>query len=345
MYVIYHSSDLFAEVTGVSMISLFENNKEMENIHVLYIERGMSDKNKQLLNSIAERYNRELEFMEMPNWSEKLNIELKSSKAGWLGFGYNRLFLTEYIPEDVDRVLYLDSDTVIEGSLDELWNTDMDGYYLAAVDDCLSSKYRDIVGLTGEGNYCNAGMLLVNLNKWREDNITEAFIKMIYDNNGYFVFNEQSILNSIFSEKIKILPQKYNVNSLVYLFSYKELMRLRRPYNFPYSEDDLKQARENPVITHFTGNFYVHRRPWIENSDHPHKEAYLKYRAMTPWSSFPLMKAKEDSKSKIYESVCKVFPRALMISIVSLIYNYVRPISFNRKKKKTIEMTKERVDQ
>lgn len=43
MYVIYHSSDSFAEVTGVSMVSLFENNKQMDRIQVLYIERGMSD--------------------------------------------------------------------------------------------------------------------------------------------------------------------------------------------------------------------------------------------------------------------------------------------------------------
>ena len=87
MYVIYHSSDSFAEVTGISMTSLFENNQHMNNIHVLYIERGMSDKNKKLLECIAAKYGRELEFMEMPDWSEKLNIELKSCKAGWLGFG------------------------------------------------------------------------------------------------------------------------------------------------------------------------------------------------------------------------------------------------------------------
>lgn len=331
MYVIYHSSDTFAEVTGVSMISLFENNKSADKIHVLYIQKGMTDANKAILTSIAKQYGRELEFMDMPNWSQKLNIELKSCKAGWLGFGYNRLFLTEYIPEDVDRVLYLDSDTVIEGSLDELWNTDMDGYYLAAVDDCLSSKYRDIVGLTGEGNYCNAGMLLVNLNKWREDNITDAFIKMIYDNNGYFVFNEQSILNSMFSEKIKILPQKYNVNSLVYLFSRKELMRLRRPYNFPYSEDELKQARENPVITHFTGNFYVHRRPWVENSDHPHKEAYLKYRSLSPWKDAPLAKDTRPANARRYTQLCQKLPRSVMLLAVSVLYNTIRPISFKKK--------------
>lgn len=331
MYVIYHSSDSFASVTGVSMISLFENNREMENIHVLYIERGMSDENKLMLSSIAESYDRELEFMEMPNWSEKLNIELKSSKTGWLGFGYNRLFLTEFVPETVDRVLYLDSDTVIEAPLDELWNTEMDGYYLAGVDDCLSSKYRDIVGLKEDGIYCNAGMLLVNLKKWREDDITPKFIKMIYENNGFFIFNEQSILNSMFSGKIKILPQKYNVNSLVYLFEYEELMCLRKPHNFSYSKEEFYDARKHPVITHFTGNFYVHRRPWIENSDHPHKGAYMKYRALSPWKDAPLDADTRSSKAIKYTELCHNLPRSVMIELVAVLYNVIRPIEFKKK--------------
>lgn len=334
MYVIYHSSDSFASVTGVSMISLFENNKEMDDIHVLYIEREMSDENKSAFISIARQYNRELEFMEMPNWSEKLNIELKSCKTGWLGFGYNRLFLTEFIPESVDRVLYLDSDTVIEARLDELWNTNMDGFYMAGVDDCLSSKYRGIVGLSGEGIYCNAGMLLINLKKWREDHITQAFIKMIYDNNGYFVFNEQSILNSMFSGKVKILPQKYNVNSLVYLFEYHELLKLRRPYRFSYGKEEFYEARKHPVITHFTGNFYIHRRPWIENSDHPHQDAYMKYRALSPWSNVPLDKDTRKSSSIRYTEICHKLPRSAMLAMVSVLYNDLRPISFKRKIRK-----------
>lgn len=334
MYVIYHSSDSFAEVTGVSMISLFESNKSMDDIHVLYIERGMSEQKKEILHSVARKYGRELEFMEMPNWSEKLNIELKSCKAGWLGFGYNRLFLTEYIPDNVDRVLYLDSDTVIEASLDELWNVDMDGCYMAGVDDCLSSKYRSIVDLGDNGTYCNAGMLMINLKKWREDNITKSFIQMLYENNGYFVFNEQSILNSMFSGKVKILPQKYNVNSLVYLFEYDELMKLRKPRNFSYSKQEFYEARNHPIITHFTGNFYVHRRPWIENSDHPHKDAYLKYREISPWANEPLDADKRSSKAKMYTNLCQRLPKAVMISLVSVLYNNIRPFFFKRKIRK-----------
>ncbi|MCU6733089.1 glycosyltransferase family 8 protein [Diplocloster agilis] len=334
MFVIYHSSDSFAGIAGVSMVSLFENNKHFPKIHVHYIERDMTDENKELLLSIAIKYGRTIEFMEMPNWSDKLNIELKSCKDGWLGFGYNRLFLTEYISCDIDRVLYLDCDTIVEGPLDDLWNTDLTGYYLAGVDDCLSRKYRRIVGVPTEGTYCNAGMLLINLQKWREDNVKQAFIDQLYLNNGYFVFNEQSLINSLFAGKIKILPQKYNVNSLVYVFDYKELMKLRRPQHFSYCEQEYKDAKFNPVITHYTGLFYVERRPWIELSDHPHRDAFFKYKALSPWKNTPFYKDRRSIKTKIYTRICHILPRPFMIYVVSLLYNDLRPIWFELKLRK-----------
>lgn len=338
MYVIYHSSDSFASVTGVSMVSLFENNREMDHIHVLYIERGMSKENKDILNGIAEQYGRELEFMEMPNWSEKLNINLRSSKKGWLGFGYNRLFLTEYLPDDVDRVLYLDSDTVIEQSLEDFWNQDLDGYYLAGVDDCLSSKYRKLVGLGEDGTYINAGMLLINVKEWRRDNVCQMFIDEVVRNNGFFIFNEQSTINSALSGKIKILPQNYNVNSLVYLYDYEELMKLRKPYHYSYSRDELMDARKYPVITHFTGNFYVRRRPWIENSDHPHSVAFLRYRNLSPWKNIPLEADKRKWRARFWTELCHVLPRPVMIGVVSFLYNDLRRISLEKKLKSNREV-------
>ncbi len=335
MYVIYHSSDSFASVTGVSMISLFENNKEIDHIHVLYIERGMSDENKRILAGIADQYGRELEFLEMPNWSERLKINLRSSKKGWLGFGYNRLFLTEYIPDNIDRVLYLDSDTVIEQSLLDLWNQDLEGFYLAGVDDCLSSKYREIVGMNESGIYVNSGVLLINVKKWRDENVCKRFVDEVVKNKGFYIFNEQSTINSVFSGKIKILPQNYNVNSLVYLYNYDELQILRKPFNYSYSEKDLLNAKENPVITHFTGNFFVRRRPWIENSDHPHASAFLKYRNISYWKEEPLQKDERNLKSKVYTELCHIIPRPLMIRLVSFLYNYLRVAFLKKKLKKS----------
>lgn len=334
MYVIYHSSDSFSAVTGTSIISLLENNKGADQIHILYIEKEISEDNKGKLKSIVDKYGRELEFMKMPDWSGELGTMLHTSKSDWLGFGYNRLFLTKYIPDNIDRVLYLDSDTIIERSIEELWNINMNNYYFAGVDDCLSRSYRRICGLKGNGVYCNAGMLLINLKKWREDQVIESFINTIYQNNGYFIFNEQSIINSVFEGEIYVLPLYYNVYSLVFKFEYQELMKLRKPYRYTYDEALYNEARNNPAITHYTGLFCIKHRPWIKNSDHPHKQAFLNYYRLTPWNETPLMEARKNFFSNAVAFLCDYTPKVLMIKIANLVYYYIRPLAFKRRMKK-----------
>ena len=287
MNIVYHSSDGFADITGVSIVSLLENNKQTEDISLFYISKDLTNENKLIIKNLVNEYGATIEFIDMPNWSEKFNVQLSTTLKRWLGYGYNRLFITELLPENIKRVIYLDSDTVIEGSLKEIWEMDLDGYYEAAVDDCLSKKYRKMVHLSNEGTYCNSGMLVLNLEKFRQDNVIQVFLDFINLHKGFFVYNEQTILNSVFENKIKILPLKYNVYTLVYALEYEQLMKLRMPYNYSYSKDEYEQAKANPVLTHYTGCFLVNQRPWVEGSRHPHVSAYLKYKDKTPWANKP----------------------------------------------------------
>lgn len=337
MWVVYHSSDKFAEVTAVSMTSLFENNKNFDEINVLYIEKGMSDDSKDKLRYIADKYGRKIEFVPMPNWSEKLNIKLSTTKKGWLGFGYNRLFITELLPDDVDRILYLDSDTIVESDLTELWNLDFKDCYIAGVDDCLSSRYTKLVDLPDNGTYCNSGMLLINLKKWREDNVKQRFIDYIYEKKGFFVFNEQSILNHIFAGKIYILPPEYNTVTIVFALEYDEMHVLRMPRDYSYTKEQYLNARKNPKIVHYTGLFLIPNRPWETGSTHPYLDAYIIYRKMTPWADSPFMEDNRRTAVKFGQKLCLIMPKALTLRGVSLIYNYLRPIMFERKRKKFLK--------
>ncbi len=334
MYVIYHSSDAFAEVTCVSIVSLLENNKDMSEINILYIEQGMRNESKNRLYSVVEKYGRTIVFMKMPNWSEKLGVKLSTTKKVWLGFGYNRLFVTEFLPETIDRVLYLDSDTIIEGSLKELWETNLDNYYIAGVDDCLSKSYRKIVEIGYDGVYCNSGVLLINLKKWREDNIKEKLIECVIKHNGYFIFNEQSILNMVFCGKCLILPLQYNTTTLIYAFEYNELIQLRKPQKYSYGAEEFYTARKSTCITHYTGCFYIAKRPWIINSDHPHAQAYNFYRKLTPWNQNKYMLDNRHLRFRFYIFLCKLLPRKIMINIVSFLYTKLRPGFFKCKKLK-----------
>ena len=78
----------------------------------------------------------------------------------------------------------------------------------------------------------------------------------------------------------------------------------------------------------------VHRRPWITNSDHPHCMKYLEYYMHTPWKNEFLQQDTRSKKTRLYTSICKKLPRRIMIFTVSILYNYLRVFSFNRKIKK-----------
>lgn len=341
MYVVYHSSDGFVDVTAVSIISLLENNKDCEFIKIYYINRDISDKNKKILCKMVNNYAAEIEFIDMPNWSEKFNINLSTTLKRWLGFGYNRLFITELLPHDVDRVIYLDSDTIIEGSLDELWNLDMEKYYMAGVDDCLSKRYRKMVHLNDNGVYCNSGVLVLNLKKFRDENVVERFLGFISKHNGFFVYNEQTILNAVFENNIKILPIKYNVYTMIYTFTYNQILKLRKPLKYSYSEKDYNDAKKNPIITHYTGCFAVASRPWIKGSDHPHVGSYIKYRALTPWGDEDLKTAKFSISEKICNFIIKIIPMDITIFIAGILYKYLRPFMFCIRKKKHLKGIKD----
>lgn len=141
MNVVYSSSDEYARHAGVSFASLFEENKSVETLNVFVIEYSISVKNKERLNCIACQYGRYIEYISFERFSHLIktdgsyNISLNS---------YARLLLADILPETVGRILWLDCDTVVTDSLQELWNMDLRGKSIAAVQDC-GAFYDDCV--------------------------------------------------------------------------------------------------------------------------------------------------------------------------------------------------------
>lgn len=147
MVVTYHSSNMFAPVVGTSMLSLFENNQMIDEIQVYIIENKICNENKERLRDIARAYGRQLVFIPMPDISEKFQLGLITVKERWIPDSYCRLFLPELLPNNVEKVLYLDSDTLVVDSLQELWELDMQDCFAAAAKDCLGEPYFELLHL------------------------------------------------------------------------------------------------------------------------------------------------------------------------------------------------------
>lgn len=326
MNVFYFSSALYASVAAVSIISLLENNKSMETIHFYIADDGIKEETKEKLADMISKYNADISYIPLPDPSELLDFPFKDRYQ--IGHSYPRMCIARLLPKDMDRVLILDSDTIVLDDLSELWNIDMGDNILAGVVDCMNLKAYSRQFALKEGMiYCNAGMFLVDLKKWREQKIEEEIIKTIKEHNGNVFFFEQTLMNYSCRDRILKLPAKYNSYTLFYAFEYDNLLRWRKPTVF-YSQESVKEAVDHPVIVHFTRNFYMKSHPWKEGSEHPLNEVYRKYMMMTPWNT--LWKDNRTPKQERRYRLWHRIPQKALCTGADVLYNHIRPLMWWR---------------
>lgn len=324
--VAYCSSDLFSEVCAVSIVSLFENNKHLEEINVYILEYKITEKNKKRFKEMANKYGRNIYLIQMPDPAEFFHDDRFNFDT--VGRTFGRMIWGDILPKHVTKLISLDSDTMILGDIGELWNYNIDGRPIAGVDDCMGAVAMvKTQHLKEDTPHCNAGMYLIDLDVWRNENWTSLFysyIKGLFDKGIALGGYEEEVITHTLSDRFYILPPKFNLMTLEQVFSYKELWTFRGPLKY-YSEKEIEEAKKNPVLTHTTNFFYVKGRIFEKNSDHPQRANYEKYRAMTPWRDDPPMDAKYNFKHTIMKNCWHWMPKWLSIRIARFVRNEVRP--------------------
>lgn len=323
MNICYHCSDLFAPMTGISITSLFENNKNCSEITVYIIEKAVSEKNKKVLLELAEKYKRKIVFIPMPDVNKKYSLGLKQVQKKWLFDSYVRLLLDGELPQSLDRVLYLDGDTIVNGNIEEFYNIDLEGNLCAGVSDYLSEEYYELFGLSKTATYCNSGMILIDLDGWRKQSIADKVRECLQENNGYIFFMEQSTWNMVLQDKIKIVHPRYNLLTTVTELTYEEAKTLRQ-FERGYSKKEIAEAIVNPVIIHFTSFFLLNARPWEKDSNHSMRKYYEKYKAISPWKELPALDVSRTAKGKMKKFIVEFFPKFILLPCVSWVYNVWR---------------------
>ncbi|MBR0361882.1 MAG: glycosyltransferase family 8 protein, partial [Paraprevotella sp.] len=184
---------------------------------------------------------------------------------------YYRCILADILPKNIDRLLYIDCDIVILGNISDFWNTPLDGIGVAAVEDigCGEKERYEILKYPMEDSYFNAGVLMINLRYWREQQVGRACIDYFHDYPERILFNDQDLLNSILHKSKVLVDLRWNVQDGFY----------RNPKNMTQEwKTKYEHVLKNPVILHYTN-----RNPWDYDSQHPLREEYFKYLDMTPW--------------------------------------------------------------
>ncbi|MDD1503984.1 glycosyltransferase family 8 protein [Lysinibacillus sp. CNPSo 3705] len=257
---------------GAMFTSILENSSNIENICLGVIHSELVDNDKKEIdNFFKEKYGvsinyykvDENEFSELPIIAEHLKIET-----------YFRLAIPKVVSEDINKVIYLDSDMIIRNDIFDLWKIDIENYIVGAVINPLNNSnmylYKGL-GLSDSSDYFNAGVLLINLKEWRRREFNIEINNFIEKKQESIIYADQDALNGAINGNWKRIDERWNMTN--------NLLDIDLEFQYQLSRT-LKEITENPYIVHFTGR----SKPWHLFCWHPFKEEYKKYANLTPWS-------------------------------------------------------------
>ncbi len=183
---------------------------------------------------------------------------------------YYRCFLSEILPDEVDRVIYLDCDILVLQPLDEFFNTPLQGHPIAAIEDIASddAPRYSVLAYPEEDSYFNAGVFLADLAWWRREKVPARCLDYYRTYPERIVYNDQDLLNSVFHGDKLLVPLKWNVQDGFY----RPLEKLQK------KSDEMKQTLLHPAILHFTN-----KKPWNYDNFHPLRQLYFDYEVQLPW--------------------------------------------------------------
>lgn len=267
--------------TGIAMISVCENNVE-ENIvfHIVLTDEGRTkeemDAKTMPLRDIALKYKKTCQFYFID--SNKLSdFECKGAEHVSIA-AFARIFLPELVSSDISKILYLDCDIVVCGTLKELWHTALakDCPFAAVVDaNGGSASYRYTLQMPPHVKYFNSGVLLMNLEYWREHNLIEKSVKCASEMR--FPLLDQDMLNYLFAESVKPLPVRYNFQTL---FVFTPEMYWMVDYEYVDEIRSIKQGITKPIMIHYISS----NKPWKDEWC-PMREVWDSYMQLSPWKS------------------------------------------------------------
>ena len=308
--VLYQSDDNYAPQTGVSITSLFENNRDIDDLNVYILNDGISSDNLDRFARLAKEYGRSVICVDASDIKKKLiSLGVEPYKGSYTT--YFKLLAFAHLPVgNADRILQIDGDTIINGSLAELISLDLDSAAFSATYDCIQNGYKRLIGLKPEDPYFNCGVLLINLRYWLENRCEEKIINHLRTVRSRYFTVDQDILNVLFRSNVKPLNIKYNLNSGFYLYGIENSF-----YIYDLNPDvfatpkQIESALCGPIINHCMGP--MTGRPWEKGNRHPQRQLYDRYLALSPWSDVPKVVKKKSIMSRVQYGLYRILPMSL----------------------------------
>lgn len=278
MNIVLAADNNYVQHCGVTMMSILKNN---EDIHFYLFTEGLTEQNEDILKNLVLANGGNIDFCNVP--SDIVNkFPMSKFASHHISIAtYYRLFISSLLPENISKVIYFDCDMVITGSLNDLWNTSIEGFALGAVYQHLGwSDYArswERLNIPRNEGYFNAGMLLMNIDFLRHDNFQTRAIKYINENIDKIVSHDQDVLNALYYNKTKPISCRWNFLPL--FMSKIDSTMFSNKFNYV---NDVKEVNNTPVVIHYVSK----PKPWQYGCTHKYKKEYFKYLSYTPWHEY-----------------------------------------------------------
>jgi len=182
---------------------------------------------------------------------------------------------------DVDRLVYVDADTLVVSSLLSLADTDLGGAGLGAVHNVVEPRMRwhlDQLPLADPGRYLNSGVLVMDLGWMRAHGTSRELLDCVRRQADTLLWVDQDALNLVFAGAWAELHPRWNAQNS--LWRWPELA------GEVFGPVVLRETLTDPAVLHFEGPSLA--KPWHYLCTHPFRERYRAMAAQTPWGPVPL---------------------------------------------------------
>lgn len=282
----------YIEYCGVMLTSLFVNTPHTDfRIHIICSSK-VSDSQKSRLQDFCGKNKAAVLFYDVP-YAFIQDFPIKEKDHLSLA-AYLRLFMSELIPDNIDKVIYLDCDLITLQPIKELWEMDIENIAVAAVEERppFDTKSPARLQYPEKYSYFNSGVMVINLKRWREKNLPQLCKQYIKDHYDQIELHDQDVLNALLYNEKQHISIRWN---LMDFFLYSE------PEVQPHRVQDWQNALRSPAIVHFTGK----RKPWLHNCDSPFRDQYIDLAKQYGWKVITTQNAIWYSLRKVLYRIIK----------------------------------------
>ena len=272
VHVVFCADRLFMQHAAVAAVSMLENSPGgMFCIHYVTCDHDPHAENL-LAQSIAPYRGATLRFHRVdPDRLAGAFADRHVTRAAYL-----RFLAPEALPDGIERIVYLDCDLVVMDDIRELAAMDLGEHAVGAVPDAEWTKGAPdprllALGLASDHVYVLSGMLVMDLRRWRERDLTRRIFDCVDRLGSKLAYHDQDAFNAALGAEIALIDKRWNLQALVYGSWFRR--------NLPDEHRAITEARRRPGVIHYS----TADKPWRFRSRARKRALYFRYLDMTAW--------------------------------------------------------------